>query len=117
VVGAGRSALTHSGRRVLAIDLVGHGGSEAPRDAEQYGAAVQAAAVRHALESLGVRRAVLIGHSMGGHVATALAEADPGLFERIAVIDTCADLGLDELALARVGCWPIVGVRRRFSCA
>ena len=103
-------ALTHTGRRVIAIDLVGHGGSEAPRDAEQYGAAVQAAAVRHALESLGVRRAVLIGHSMGGHVATALAEADPGLVERIAVVDTYADLGLvDELALARVGCWPIVG--------
>jgi pimeloyl-ACP methyl ester carboxylesterase len=37
-------ALAATGQRVIAIDLVGHGGSEAPRDADQYGATGQAAA-------------------------------------------------------------------------
>lgn len=103
-------ALAESGLRVVAIDLVGHGGSEAPRDVEPYGAAGQATAVRSALAALGVRRAVLVGHSMGGHVATAVAESDPDLVERVVVSDTPADLGLTDMpALGDVGCRPLIG--------
>ena len=57
------------GQRVIAIDLVGHGGSEAPRDAAEYGIDGQAQAVRQALDALGVRHAVrggpLDGRSRG----------------------------------------------------
>jgi pimeloyl-ACP methyl ester carboxylesterase len=103
-------ALADSGLRVVAIDLVGHGGSEAPRDVAQYGAAGQATAVRRALGALGVRRAVLVGHSMGGHVATAVAESDPDLVERVVVSDTPADQGLTDMpVLGDVGCWPLIG--------
>lgn len=103
-------ALADAGQRVVVIDLVGHGGSEAPRDDGQFGATGQAAAVRRALDALEVRHAVLVGHSMGGFVATAVAERDPDVVERIAVVDTPGDRGLvDELALARLACWPIVG--------
>jgi pimeloyl-ACP methyl ester carboxylesterase len=102
--------LADTGQRVVAIDLVGHGGSEAPRDAEQYGAAGQATAVRRALDALGVRRAVLVGHSMGGHVATAVAERDPDVVERVVVSDSFADQGLvDRPALGGLACWPVVG--------
>jgi 2-succinyl-6-hydroxy-2,4-cyclohexadiene-1-carboxylate synthase len=102
--------LAGMGQRVIAIDLVGHGGSEKPRDAAQYGLAGQTAAVRRALEALGVHHAVLIGHSMGGHIATALAESDPDLVERIAVVDTYGATGLfEEPALAGADCWPIIG--------
>ena len=100
-------ALADSGQRVVAVD---HGGSEAPRDVEPYGAPEQATAVRRALDDLGVRRAVLVGHSMGGHVATAVAESDPDLVERIIVSDTPADRGLTDLpALGSVACWPLIG--------
>lgn len=103
-------ALAGAGRRVIAIDLVGHGGSEAPRDPAQYGAAGQSAAVHRALDALGVRKAVLVGHSMGGHVATAVAESDPGLVERVVVVDTFGDKGLvDRPALAGLACLPVVG--------
>ena len=103
-------ALAGTGTRVVAIDLVGHGGSEAPRDADQYGAAGQAAAVRQALDTLGVRQAILVGHSMGGVVATAVAESDPDVIERVVVSDTPADQGLTAtLALANLACWPVVG--------
>lgn len=102
--------LAADGRRVVAVDLVGHGGSEAPRDVEQYGAGGQATAVRQALSVLGIRHAVLIGHSMGGGVATAVAEADPGLVEKVVVSDTPGDDGLVTMPLlGKAVCWPLLG--------
>ena len=97
-------------QRVIAVDLVGHGGSEAPRDSAQYGIAGQAEAVDRALEALGVRQAVLVGHSMGGLVAIAVAEQDPGRVERVAVSDTPAAEDLvEESALAGLVCAPLIG--------
>jgi pimeloyl-ACP methyl ester carboxylesterase len=97
-------------QRVIAIDLVGHGGSEAPRDGADYSMRGQSDAVRHALDALGVRHAVLVGHSMGGLVATVLAEEDPERVERVVVSDTPAAEDLvDSPALAGLACAPIIG--------
>ncbi|MEB3020141.1 alpha/beta fold hydrolase [[Mycobacterium] crassicus] len=102
-------ALAH-GNRVVAIDLIGHGGSEAPRDVAAYSADAQATAVRQALDALGVRHAVVIGHSMGGTVATALAESVPDMVDRVVVSDTPAAEGLVAMpALGNAVCWPVVG--------
>lgn len=96
--------------RVVAIDLVGHGGSEAPSDAAPYSAEGQATAVRQALDVLGIRHAVLVGHSMGGTVATALAESAPDLVDRVIVSDTPAALGMTAMpALGDAVCWPVLG--------
>lgn len=98
------------GTRVIAIDLVGHGGSESPRDQAAYSAEAQATAVRHALDALGVRHAAIIGHSMGGLVATALAESAPELVERVVVSDTPAAPGMVAMpALGNAVCWPVLG--------
>ena len=98
------------GQRVIAIDLVGHGGSEAPRDAANYGIDGQAEAVRQALDALGVRRTVLVGHSMGGLVAIAVAEQDPERVERVVISDTPASEDLVETpALAGLACTPVIG--------
>ncbi|HEU0189703.1 MAG TPA: alpha/beta hydrolase [Mycobacterium sp.] len=102
-------ALAH-GTRLIAIDLVGHGGSAAPRNATEYRAEAQATAVRHALDALGVRHAVLVGHSMGGSVATALAETAPDLVDRVVVVDTIGAPGLAAMpALGNAVCWPVIG--------
>ncbi len=97
-------------QRVIAIDLVGHGGSEAPTDTADYEAAGQATAVHNALVALGVRHAVLIGHSMGGAVSAELARQYPDLVERVVVSDTP---GADDLAamplLGKMVCWPVIG--------
>ncbi|MEB3033070.1 alpha/beta fold hydrolase [[Mycobacterium] nativiensis] len=99
-----------NGNRVVAIDLIGHGGSEAPRDVAAYSADAQATAVRQALDALGVRHAVVIGHSMGGTVATALAESVPDMVDRVVVSDTPAAEGLVAMpALGKAVCWPVVG--------
>jgi pimeloyl-ACP methyl ester carboxylesterase len=97
-------------KRVIAIDLVGHGGSEAPRDGAQYELGRQAEAVRRALDVLGVRHAVLVGHSMGGAVSLTVAEQDPELVERVVISDTPAEVSLVESpALAGLACAPIIG--------
>ncbi|WP_441958956.1 alpha/beta fold hydrolase [Mycolicibacterium houstonense] len=97
-------------QRVIAIDLIGHGGSEAPRDGAAYEAPAQAAAVRDALAALGVRQAVLVGHSMGGAVSAEVARQNPDLVERVVVSDTP---GADDLVtmplLGQMVCWPVIG--------
>lgn len=66
--------LAHRGRNVFALDLPGHGRSGG---APLGSIAALAAWVPRALDALGIRRAVLIGHSMGALVALAAAAADP----------------------------------------
>jgi pimeloyl-ACP methyl ester carboxylesterase len=105
-----RVAAALPAQRVVAIDLVGHGGSEAPRDAQSYRVEKQAEAVRRVLDALRVRHAVLVGHSMGGSVALALAGEDPERVERVVISDTPAEVSLAEMpALAGLACAPIVG--------
>lgn len=71
--------------RVIAIDLLGHGGSEKPTS--DYSMENQARLVAGALVKLGVRKATVVGHSLGGIVATALAESSPRLVQRVVIID------------------------------
>lgn len=72
--------------RVIRLDLIGHGGTEAP--ASGYSIERQAALVKAVLDQLGVERTVVVGHSMGGEVATAFAAAHPAQVERVVLIDT-----------------------------
>jgi pimeloyl-ACP methyl ester carboxylesterase len=69
--------------RVIRIDLLGHGGSEKPASGYSIDDG-QAAAVAAALRGLGVRgHATVVGHSLGFTVATALAQRDPDLVDRL----------------------------------
>src|SRR5690606_36641935 len=64
--------------RVIRVDLLGHGRSARPVGAG-YAIPDQARRLGEVLDRLGVGRAVVVGHSTGGSVATALAEARPEL--------------------------------------
>ncbi|HJR89462.1 MAG TPA: alpha/beta hydrolase [Aeromicrobium sp.] len=99
-----------TGRKVIAVDLVGHGGSESPLDSDAYGANGQAVAVARALAALKAEDVVLVGHSMGGHIATAVAQREPEVIERVVVVDTFGAPRLRDLGLlADATCWPVVG--------
>jgi pimeloyl-ACP methyl ester carboxylesterase len=73
--------------RVIRIDLLGHGRSAKP-DGDLYSMEQQAHRVGQALDQLGVAHAIMVGHSTGGYVATALAEQRGDLVTAIALIDT-----------------------------
>lgn len=72
--------------RVLALDLRGHGDSGRPGE---YSSALMADDVVAALDALGVRGALLIGHSLGGVVAFRIAAARPDLVSLLVVEDVC----------------------------
>ncbi|MGW4772685.1 alpha/beta fold hydrolase [Nocardia sp. NPDC004278] len=73
-------------RFVVRIDLLGHGESAKPDTG--YGMAEQASRVGEVLDRLGVRHAIVVGHSTGGYVATSLAEQRHDLVTALALIDT-----------------------------
>jgi pimeloyl-ACP methyl ester carboxylesterase len=75
--------------RVVAVDLLGHGGSEKPGSG--YSIPDQADLVAAAMRRLGVNGAEVVGHSLGGTVATALAERGPRLVRRLVLIDQAPD--------------------------
>jgi pimeloyl-ACP methyl ester carboxylesterase len=75
--------------RVIAIDLLGFGGSEKPGSG--YSMPDQAKLVAEALEELGVSGAEVVGHSLGGTVATALAVESPRLVRRLVIVDQAPD--------------------------
>jgi pimeloyl-ACP methyl ester carboxylesterase len=75
--------------RVVALDLLGHGGSEKPDDG--YSIEDQARIVGQALDRLGVRDAEVVGHSLGGPVTMALAERRPQLVDRMVFVDSIPD--------------------------
>ena len=72
--------------RVIRVDLLGHGRSSSP--AGGYDIPTQARRVGAALDRLGAGRVTVIGHSMGGMVATALAGQRPDAVAALALIDT-----------------------------
>ena len=70
-------AFARRGRRVVGLDLRGHGLSGKPHGTEDYGRARMAADVTALLDHLQVGRANLFGYSMGAQTALAAALADP----------------------------------------
>ena len=73
-------------RRVVAVDLRGHGASDAPR--QPYPIQALADDVGWLCEQLGLSRPVVIGHSLGGIVALELGAVRPDLVRSAVMIDS-----------------------------
>ena len=76
--------------RAVALDLRGHGRSEAPRDG-RFALGDYAEDVRLMMDTLDIRRAVVVGHSMGGGVAAALAGLVPERLAGLVFVDPIDD--------------------------
>lgn len=63
--------------QIVAIDLIGHGRSDAPADWTRYGFERCVADLLVLLDTLGIARTDLIGYSLGARVALHLATAAP----------------------------------------
>jgi pimeloyl-ACP methyl ester carboxylesterase len=94
--------------RVVRFDLLGHGGSAKP--SAGYTMEHQAQLIDEALAQLGIRRALIVGHSMGGVVATALSVRDRPLVAGLVLIDSPVNSHTGELPfIARIGFVPVLG--------
>jgi pimeloyl-ACP methyl ester carboxylesterase len=67
--------LKRDGRRVVAMDVRGHGGSAKLRDPDAYPLALLADDAARLLDHLGIARADVMGYSMGARISVALALA------------------------------------------
>lgn len=65
--------LKRDGRRVIAMDVRGHGKSEKLRDPESYPLALLAEDAARLLDHLGIQRADVMGYSMGARITVAMA--------------------------------------------
>ena len=72
--------------RVVAIDQAGHG--ESGKDRKQWDVNALAGDVEAVAKALGLKRVVLIGHSMGGPVALLAAKRMPGTVVAVIGVDT-----------------------------
>jgi pimeloyl-ACP methyl ester carboxylesterase len=84
--------------RVIAPDVRGHGLSDKPRTPEAYGYASMGADVTRLMDHLGLRRALLIGYSMGASIAIELMLSYPERFRAIVLGGIAYDDGLDDKA-------------------
>ena len=73
------ATLAKAGRRVLLFDNRGHGTSEKPYDPDAYATPRMAADAANLLAHLDVRRADVMGYSMGARIGAFLARERPNL--------------------------------------
>ncbi|MCP4599588.1 MAG: alpha/beta fold hydrolase [Proteobacteria bacterium] len=93
--------------RVYALDLPGHGLTDKPLDAS-YTLEFLAEFVRDFMETLGIERAHIIGHSLGGAVSAQFAIRQPEMVETLTWVSSAglgkeADIGTRVLTIPMLG--------------
>jgi len=83
--------------RVLGLTRRGYGASSTP--GEGYDVATRVADALAAIDALGVRRALLVGHSIAGDELTGIAQARPDLLAGLVYLDAALDRSDPALAV------------------
>jgi pimeloyl-ACP methyl ester carboxylesterase len=88
---------------VVAPDLIGHGDSAAPRG--DYSLGAHAASIRDLLTAIGIERATIVGHSLGGGVAMQFFYQFPERVQRLALVSS-GGLGREVSPMLRTAALP-----------
>jgi len=88
---------------VIAPDLIGHGDSGTPRG--DYSLGAHATAIRDLLTAIGIERASIVGHSLGGGVAMQYFWQFPARVERLALVSS-GGLGPEVSPVLRLAALP-----------
>jgi pimeloyl-ACP methyl ester carboxylesterase len=88
---------------VLAPDLIGHGDSAAPRG--DYSLGAHAASIRDLMAAIGIDRATIVGHSLGGGVAMQFFYQFPQRIDRLVLVSS-GGLGRDVSPMLRTAALP-----------
>lgn len=100
--------LAAAGFRVIAPDLLGYGYSAKPRY-QDYTIASQARMVLNLLKQLEIERAVLVGSSYGGAIASTIALDQPDVVERLVLVGAVSNNKPTRYMLMRLFGSPIIG--------
>ena len=82
------AALADAGFRAIAVDLKGQGLSDKPAEGKEYTLASMTAHAIEILDALALQRVHLVGQSMAGKIAGAVALTAPERVERLVLIDS-----------------------------
>lgn len=92
--------------RLVAWDMPGHGQSgfgDQPYDPDKF-----AALGWRVLDALGIDKAVLVGHSMGGAISLRMSDLAPGRTSGL-VLNAAASMGMESPLVFRLFCVPLLG--------
>lgn len=103
------SRLASMGFEVVAVDLAGHGASHGltkrGHELDEYRAFLDSV-----LDALGIRRSVLVGHSLGGRLVAEVAANEPERAIAVLLIDAAVGRAWDELATFARYSPPVLGM-------
>ena len=104
--GSARSWAVHiealaASHRVVAPDLLGHAGSDAPAEPTAYALEHQAEGLRDLLELLDAAPVAVVGYSMGARLAMVLALTQPHVVERLVLESPSPGIADDDDRAAR----------------
>lgn len=85
--------------RVIAIDLPGHG--ESTMGLEKYSIEDMAGLIKGLLDHLGLEKATMFGHSLGGYITLAFAELYPQYLKGFSLVHSTANQDSAEAKAAR----------------
>nr|XP_033781555.1 epoxide hydrolase 3 [Geotrypetes seraphini]XP_033781556.1 epoxide hydrolase 3 [Geotrypetes seraphini] len=84
---------------VVAPDLRGYGNSDSPSEWKHYQLEILLADIKDLIEALGYRRCILVGHDWGGTLAWSFSVQNPGMVERLIVMNAPHLAGLQDYIL------------------
>jgi pimeloyl-ACP methyl ester carboxylesterase len=105
-------ALREAGFRVVAIDQIGYGRSSKP--VIPYSLDMHAANTKRVLDHLGIERAAVVGHSMGGMIATRFAFSYPSATTHMVMVNP---IGLSDTRAGRGWSEPTPALNRSYQQA
>lgn len=80
--------------RIICVDLLGHGSSESL--GYVHSMEDMASAVYEVIMAENIKKATLVGHSMGGYVALAFAEKYPEIMHKLCLLNSTSQADSDE---------------------
>jgi pimeloyl-ACP methyl ester carboxylesterase len=95
-------ALAAAGLRAIAVDLKGHGLTDKPLGPDEYTREAMTTFATETADALGLDRFALVGHSLGGGIATRFALAHPGRVTSLAVLSAVGFGRIPFIPLVRV---------------
>ncbi len=99
---AGHAAGHSAGRRVVRVDLPGHGGTRVPADPAAHSMEACVADLEAVAEALGIQRCAVAGYSMGARAALAWAVFRPERVRALALVGARAGFADREAREKRI---------------